>query len=743
MDGIGDMKAEATTGMPQITIKYQRHKLGQYNLNIAYLNNLVQTAFAGNKAGVVFEGERRVDIVLRLHEDNRTNIDDIKNLFVTLPSGTQIPIKEVADISYTPGPMQISRDNTNRRTYVGINVRGRDVESLVKEIQAKLDAELDLPPGYFIRYGGAFENLQRASKKLKIVVPVALTLIFILIYLALRSLPQTLMIYMAIPLAAVGGVFALWARDLPFSISAGVGFIVLFGVAVLNGLVLISGLNELKEDGVMDIKERIKQGTKRRIRPILLTALTDVLGFLPMAISSTAGAEVQRPLATVVIGGLITSTLLTLFVIPILYQWTEKRSFKLKPIYATSVLVVLFSITGISVKAQKSTTVISTLSEAMQVGLDQNGYVLIAKDQIELSAHNKKASFNPDKLEVDFQYGQMNSEAQDMLLSLNQRFAFPTVYIRQSKWAESKIAESEAQLSVAENELKMRIRQSWFKLAYLYDKHVILEYQDSLYSRMLSAQTLKYETQAMGYLELNTAQTMVMELGNDLMLLEADMAIERDQLRILLNDTLGFEFIPQGLSVYEIEFDVDTIYTENNPYLNFIQSKVTTAEAEQKVQSAKALPDLSVGFFTQSMQGFPLESGNIAGTEFGFSGFQAGVSIPLFFGAYTADVKSAKVKTKMAKTEVEYYKRKVEGQLKKQIQEWNKYRKSLDYYTNSALPQAELIINNAELAYENGAIEYYEFFLNMNQALTLKLNYLETLNEHNQALLTLDYLLGK
>ncbi|MCL4161328.1 UNVERIFIED_CONTAM: hypothetical protein GTU68_045398, partial [Idotea baltica] len=239
-EGIGDMKAEATTGLPQMTITYNRNKLAQYGLQINTLNQIVESAFAGGTAGIIFEGEKRFDLVVRLNSQNRKDISDVQNLYINLPSGAQIPLREVADISYKGGPMQISRDNTNRRTYVGINVRGRDVKSLVMEIKSKLDAKLELPTGYFIRYGGAFENLERASNRLLTVVPIALLLIFVLIYFALKSLPQTLMIYIAIPMATIGGVVALWLRDMPFSISAGVGFIVLFGVAVLNGLVMIS-----------------------------------------------------------------------------------------------------------------------------------------------------------------------------------------------------------------------------------------------------------------------------------------------------------------------------------------------------------------------------------------------------------------------------------------------------------------------------------------------------------------------
>jgi len=325
VDGVGDVKIEATQGLPQMTVKYNRQKMAYYGLNIKDLNTLVRTAFSGETAGVVFEGEKRFDLVVRLKDEHKKSIKDLKNIFVPLKDGNQIPLSQVASIDYVPGPMQISREGTNRRIYVGVNVRGRDVESVVKDIQKKLDAQLDLPPGYYLKYSGSFENLERAKARLFIVVPIALVLIFVLLYFALKSFIQTIMIYMAIPLSAIGGVFGLWIRDMPFSISAGVGFIVLFGVAVLNGLVLITSMNELKKQGV-GLKDRIIKGTKERIRPIFLTASTDILGFLPMAISTSAGAEVQQPLATVVIGGMLTASFLTLIVIPILYQMIESKN---------------------------------------------------------------------------------------------------------------------------------------------------------------------------------------------------------------------------------------------------------------------------------------------------------------------------------------------------------------------------------------------------------------------------------
>ena len=526
--GIGDMRVEATTGLPQMTVRYNRHKLAQYGVNVKDLNIVIQSAFAGGKAGVIFEGEKRFDLVVRLDEQHRKSIDDLKNLYVNLPNGSQIPLKEVANISYQPGPMQISRDNTNRRTYVGINVRGRDIKSLVEEIQQKLDAQLELPPGYYIRYGGAFENLERASERLKIVVPIALALIFLLIFFALRSFKQSMMIYMAIPLAAIGGIFSLWLRDMPFSISAGIGFIVLFGVAVLNGLVLISGWNELKEEGNSNLNDRIRLGARRRIRPILLTALTDVLGFLPMAISTSAGAEVQQPLATVVIGGMISATLLTLFVLPILYKWVENRSVKMvvpKPITALLLIGGISFFASGELKAQdvKGKT-ITTLEQAINIGLTGNGNVQVAKTNIELQEQGKKAAYNLGKTDFGVQYGQYNSFENDFAFNLNQRIEFPTVYTSQRMLAKEKTEGSKMQLAVTENGLKRDIRQTWYQLVYLLEKEKLLLYQDTIYARFLHAATIRYETEATSYLEKATAETRVMEIQNGLKMIASDIS---------------------------------------------------------------------------------------------------------------------------------------------------------------------------------------------------------------------------
>ena len=328
VDGTQNLYVEAVTGMPQIIIEYNRPLIAQYGLSIADVNRVVNTAFAGQSAGLMFEDEKRFDIVVRLAATEKRNLEDVQNLLIPTPAGVQIPLYQLATVSIKEGPNQIQREDAKRRIIVGFNVRGRDVESVVKELQQKVQGNLKLPPGYNITYGGSFENLNKAKDRLLIAVPVSLALIFILLYFAFKSVKHALLIYTAIPLSAIGGILLLAARGMPFSVSAGVGFIALFGIAVLNGIVLIAEFNRLRNEGMKDLRRIVLMGTKIRLRPVLMTACVASLGFLPMALSNGAGAEVQRPLATVVIGGLLIATMLTLGVLPVLYVMFEK-GFKL------------------------------------------------------------------------------------------------------------------------------------------------------------------------------------------------------------------------------------------------------------------------------------------------------------------------------------------------------------------------------------------------------------------------------
>lgn len=348
--GVSGVSVEQVSGLPQIQVRYNHEHLAEYGVSVDDVNQLLETTFAGGVAGSVFEGEKKFDLVLRLDKDVR-NVEALQNLAIPVSSGkvddmtasvSTVPLCQIADVVYEPAPAQVSHEDGARRIYVGFNVKGRDVQSTVDEIQSLLDKKLKLPEGYYYTYGGEFQNLQSAVSRLMVVVPVALLVILLLLYATVKNLREALFVFSAIPLAAIGGVWALWMRGMPFSISAGVGFIALFGVAVLNGIVLIGQMNQLQKDQMRQIREgrtadlaildtaslihdRIIESCMIRLRPVLMTALVASMGFLPMALSQGDGAEVQRPLATVVIGGLITSTLLTLLVLPAIYKTFTKK----------------------------------------------------------------------------------------------------------------------------------------------------------------------------------------------------------------------------------------------------------------------------------------------------------------------------------------------------------------------------------------------------------------------------------
>ncbi|MEJ1238727.1 CusA/CzcA family heavy metal efflux RND transporter [Chryseolinea sp. T2] len=347
VNGARDLYVEEVTGLPQIVVSINRDEVAKNGLDVETINQVINTAFAGQVAGVVYEGEKRFELSVRLSSQSRQSIDDVRNIFISTSTGNQIPLKQLAEVEFKVGPNQIQREDAKRRIIVGFNVRSRDVASVVKELQQKVEQQVKFPPGYYATYGGQFENLEAAQARLLIAVPAALFLILVLLYLTFGSFKQSMLIFLAIPMAAVGGVLALVIRDMPFSISAGVGFIALFGVAVLNGIVLIAEFNKLRKDGMTDLYEIVRKGTEVRLRPVLMTAAVASLGFMPMALATSAGAEVQKPLATVVIGGLVSSTVLTLIVLPCLYIYFERFHFKLRS-RTTAIILLLITVSGLS-----------------------------------------------------------------------------------------------------------------------------------------------------------------------------------------------------------------------------------------------------------------------------------------------------------------------------------------------------------------------------------------------------------
>ncbi|MAD98858.1 MAG: CusA/CzcA family heavy metal efflux RND transporter [Flavobacteriaceae bacterium] len=734
-EGIGDMRAEATSGLPQMTVKYNRNKLAQYGVSIDQLNMMVQSAFAGGYAGVIFEGEKRFDLVVRLDEQNRSDINDIRNLFINLPNGSQIPLQELAAIEYTPGPMQISRDNTNRRTYVGVNVRGRDVESLVNEIRGKLDANLDLPPGYFIRYGGAFENLERASDRLQTVVPIALLLIFILIYFALKSFTQTLMIYLAIPMATIGGVFALWLRDMPFSISAGVGFIVLFGVAVLNGLVMISGLNELKEEGVTNLKERIVEGTKRRVRPIMLTAFTDILGFLPMAISASAGAEVQRPLATVVIGGLITSTLLTLFILPIFYQWVEKRSerkIKVNPKIVTASVVICFFFAFEKAEAQQvhqnDTLPVVSLEQAIEIS--KGNYPLLKTKQLEIQKQNvlKRTAYDLGNTQV-FTGGEEISDDQGIytIVGVGQQNINLFGIGAKKRLQKQRIALAETALDLSALQVEQEVKKAWSEAYQQRQKFELYRELDSIYSQFEKAIELNYEVEAISRLEYSSATNQALQISNKLQQAESDYAIALQKLNLWLVSDIYYT-VPDSLDESEVAVLGLPEGIETHPELELSQKRIDEAQASYQAERSDLLPNLNLQGGLQRVNG-----------SSGFYTYQAGISLPLFSGTERSQAKAAKIQSEIAKANAAFVKRQLQSEYRQAVQAYQKWEASWQFYKDKALPLAEEQRQSALLAYKEGAVDYAAFTQIIRDAIQTEMDALNALDNYLKSVFELQY----
>ena len=743
--GAADLNVEATSGLPQMTVVYNRAKMAQYGVTVDKLNDYVSASFSGEQASVIFEGEKRFDVVIRLAKEFRQDINSLKNLYIDLPNGAQVPLKEVADISYKPGPMQISRDNTSRRISVGVNVRGRDVKSMVEEIQQKLDAQLNLPPGYYITYGGSFENLQRATDRLMIVVPIALFLIFILLYFALNSFSQSVMIYMAVPLAAIGGVFALWIRGMPFSISAGVGFIVLFGVAVLNGLVLINKFNELKESGMTNIKDRIYEATHERLRPILLTATAAIMGFIPMAVSTSGGAEVQRPLATVVIGGLITATFLTLVVVPVLYNWLESRKERkgngsetsyIKK--STTVIIVLFSLGGFltsnSAAAQNSQMAQTiTLEEAITMA--KKNYPSLRESQafIEREQAMKGTSFDLGNTQVftgKEEYSNNLPGVQTTIGVQQQNIDLLSGFSKLKFYKQREVL-GEKFYAVNEQQLIRNVMQAYDRINYNKAQLRFAEQLDSVYTNFRTAAQLRYDTGETGKLEFIAASSEYQQIQVLRQQAYDDIEIAKRALKQYLGIDQEIETV--GLPYDTISFMgvLDSASVANNPILQYSMQNAEVSKANIGVEKAQFLPKFNLTYGRQ-----------IVDDVSGFNTYQAGISIPLWFFPQKSRVKAAKADAMVAENQYLEQKAMTESTVSQLIKSLEKTQKILNYYQEGALLLAEEQITTAELASQEGEIDYVNYITILNSAIKIKQNHLQYINQYNQQAIELQYQMG-
>lgn len=731
VEGSEAVYVEAVTGMPQIVIEYNRSAIAQYGLNISDINRVVNAAFAGESSGMVYEGERRFDLVVRLAGEKRKNLEDVRQLLITTPQGAQIPLNTVANVDIVEGPNQIQRDNSQRRIIVGFNVRGRDIQSTVSELQQKVEEQIKLPPGYYITYGGAFENLEAAKDRLYVAVPLALALIFLLLYFAFGSVKQGLLIYSTIPLSAIGGIFALAIRDISFSVSAGIGFIALFGVAVLNGIVLMAEFNRLTKQGYTNLKRIVIMGTKTRLRPVLMTASVASLGFLPMALSTGEGAEVQRPLATVVIGGLLIATFLTLFVLPILYMLTHRKIAVNKKLVA--MLVVLFAFSFQEINAQTPIT----LQQAIDTALANN--LSVKNERLRNEYHQKliKSGTAIPVTDVFGEYGQINGIYNDTRFGISQTINFPTVYKRQKELLTEEWKSSLLNTDVQEAQLKKQVSQVFYTLVYLHHKRELLQKTDTLFAEFLNKATLRFKAGESNVLEKTTAENQRGQMALQLLQLEKDWEIVQLQFQLLLNTEK--DFVPMEDADLGIPFlENDSSLLTSHPEIQFLKQQQQIANAVTKSEQSKLLPDLSFGYNLMGMRGMGPDDKLYNSTP-QFHSIQIGLGIPVFTGSQKAKINAAKINENIAASEYEWKLKNFENAYHSAFMEYQKFEEMVRYFESTALKNAATITETAEKQFLNGDINYLEWVLLINQAIGIQSDYIEAAKNLNTALAELNF----
>ncbi len=727
VEGAADIVVEKTEGLPQMTVKFDRNMISKYGVNIADLNDVIAMGFAGKVAGSIFEGEKQFDLVIKYRKEDRKDLEDLKNAMVEIHNGMQMPLSAFAKIEYTSGPAKISRDDTRRRVVVGVNVRGRDLQSVVDDIQTIIGEKIKFPVGYSVKYGGQFENLQSASKRLMIAVPISLILIFILLYFAFDSVRDALIIFSAIPLASVGGVFLLYFRGLPFSISAGVGFIALFGIAVLNGIVLIEHFKELKSKGVEDVHERVIRGTTERLRPVLLTATAAALGFLPMAISTSAGAEVQRPLATVVIGGLVTATLLTLIVLPVLYSVFEKRiKVALNP--AVMILFVLIPVFSIGLNGQK----IISVEEAVEIGLNNNLRLKSSMLEIDKSKALIGSTETFGKADIYYEYDRANIAGNGIPLQvfgIKQSFKLPSFVKANDKLLASNSESTAGYVEIEKWMLSKEIRKTYFEIVYW--KKIINEYNflDSLYQSFENASNKKYELGEGSLLEKLTANAKRQEITLQLEQAKKNELSEMAKLKYWMQSGEVF-------SIQPIQYDKITVEPPNirrHPAVEFKRLLVNNANFALDLSEKQILPDVHLSFFN-SFSG--IENFNY------YPGIQAGVSIPLWKKSLKSLNEAAKIEVSIKSNDFENQINELENKLLELQASLAIYEEAINKYINSGSMLQDDLIAVALKSLNGGEIDFFQYIFTLESAVNIRINYLKNLHSYNQIVIDINHLIN-
>lgn len=739
--GTSDWYIEKVNGMPQIVIDFNRREIAKFGLNIDDINRTINAAFAGAAAGNVYEGEKRFELVIRVGEEGRKDLNDVRNLLVSAPNGNQLPLYQVANIQEVEGPNQIQREDTRRRIMVGFNTRGRDVQSIVEELQQKVGSQIKLDPGYTIVYGGAFENLQEAKSRLSIAVPVALLLIFIMLYFAFSSVKEGILIYTAIPLSAIGGVFALNLRGMPFSISAGIGFIALFGVAVLNGIVLITEFNRIKKEGLITNPIKlVLTGTKNRLRPVLMTASVASLGFLPMALSNGAGAEVQRPLATVVIGGLFTATLLTLFVLPSLYLlfFNHRKSAKV----ALFIGFLVLSTSGNVCFAQAPYSTIA-LDDAIDMALTQNLQISEVRLQEKAAEELQHSAYDIPKTAFSADYGKFNSINRDSRIGFNQSFNLPALYSNQKKMLNAQHRVTQHQTKITEQDVRTNVRLAFYEYAVLSERKKLLSYADSIYTLFEAKSNMRFNEGASNMLEKVAVESQRQRVANQLNIVNRDIEIAINQFNLYLQGTA--DYIPEVQNAKAEGYLLatgDSVMVDRLPTFQVAIQQQDAAFYQWKTERSKLLPDLMVGYSNQSLIGSELINSQEVyfgpGERFGF--ITAGISIPIFFKAQSSRITASKLEWKRNQVQVEHAKIQLENALKNAEEQVRKYHSSLSFYEELGLKNANIIIRTATDQFQNGEIDYLQWVVLAEQAITVRNEHLNELENYNRAVIHLLYL---
>ena len=729
IQGAADVKAERIEGLPQLVINYDRKKIARYGLNIEEINTMVRTALAGEKAGSIFEGERKFDLVVRLKEEYRTDLNKLKELFIKTPDGYTVPIDELASINFVESPVQISRDDTRRRISIGVNVRNRDVQSLVEEIQQEINKNVDLPAGYYFSYGGKFENLQSAMTRLKIVIPIALLLIFVLLYFAFGSLNQASIIFLTIPLSIIGGIISLWIRGLPFSISAGIGFIALSGVAVLDGIVLINYLNELKKRGVKDLHDRLIQATKNRLRPVAVTSAVASLGFLPMALSTSAGAEVQRPLATVVIGGIITATFLTMIVLPIVYYYFEKFSAKVSVSKATLIILGLFTFN--SVNAQEVDTNYVSMDHAVEIALSNNIKLKNSVLRIERSQKLKQSTFDLGNTELNYTKGQINSDIKDYQWNIRQNFGSPLLNIAQNKVYKEQSNWEKANNEQIKRELKKEVQLKYVQWQLLNNEMILLKKHLLNYRKIIEIADIRYQTGETNYLSKLNLENKKEELS--LQLKQVEISLKIAERLFNLNLQTDSVLIPESVDYPKLQLIINSDSLEQliSDHPKLLLNQVNTKIADQKIkwEQATLSPSVYAGYFNQQID-------NVKG----FQGWEIGISMPLWFLPKQKKIKVAKIEQEIANNDLYFTKKYLLKETETLLDHFKMLSEKINYYEISVLKREDVLIRNANILYQNGEIGYIEYIQNIESALKIRQIYIEYLRNYNETVIKLNYL---